>query len=157
MRIWSLGQDDLLEREMETHCSVLSGESHWRGAWQAAVPRVAKSQIQLSTHIIHILKHLRRHIYYTLLLISCDESSGINKFFLWLLISSTIGFQGNIYPFLPLHLGNGRRGCQSLAAWIKKSRVLLCARDFMLIKYLYNSGTWCNAIIMCHLDYATGI
>ena len=48
-RVGSLGQEDPLEKEMATHTSILA----WRilmdrGAWQATVPGVTKSQTQLS-------------------------------------------------------------------------------------------------------------
>ena len=47
--IQSLGQEDLLEKEMETHSSILGMENLMdRGAWWAAVHGVAKSQAQLS-------------------------------------------------------------------------------------------------------------
>ena len=48
-RLWSLGQEDPLEKGMATHSSILA----WRnpmdsGAWQAIVHGVAKSKTQLS-------------------------------------------------------------------------------------------------------------
>ena len=52
--IWvqSLGWEDLLEEGMATHSSILAWKIPMdRGAWWAAVHRVAKSQTeQLSTH-----------------------------------------------------------------------------------------------------------
>ena len=39
-----LGQEDLLEKEMVTHSSILAGDSMNRGAWWATVHGVAKSQ-----------------------------------------------------------------------------------------------------------------
>ena len=39
MPVWSLGQDDPLEKNMVTHSSIL--------AWRATVHRVTKSQTQL--------------------------------------------------------------------------------------------------------------
>ena len=46
----SPGQKDPLEEEMATHSSILAWRIPWseRGAWQAAVYVVAKSQTQLS-------------------------------------------------------------------------------------------------------------
>ena len=43
-----LGQEDLLEKEMVTHSSILAGDSINRGAWWATVHGVAKSWILLS-------------------------------------------------------------------------------------------------------------
>ena len=47
-QVLSLGREDLLEKEVATHSSILA----WRilmdrGAWQATVCRVAKSQMRL--------------------------------------------------------------------------------------------------------------
>ena len=46
--VWSLDLDDPLEREMATHSSILAWQSMDRGAWQATVHGVAKSQTRLS-------------------------------------------------------------------------------------------------------------
>ena len=46
-------------------------------------------------------------------------------------------------PYLLLHLGRTRGGCQRLAKGVKKSRVLSPARDFMLINFLCSPGRWC--------------
>ena len=44
-QVRSLGQKDPLEKEMETHSSILAWRILWtRGAWQATVHGVAKSQ-----------------------------------------------------------------------------------------------------------------
>ena len=44
MQIQSLGQEDPLQKEMATHCSIIAWKSPMdRGAWQAIVHRVAKS------------------------------------------------------------------------------------------------------------------
>ena len=43
-----LGQEDLLEKEMVTHSSILAGDSMNRGAWWATVHGVAKTWILLS-------------------------------------------------------------------------------------------------------------
>ena len=45
----SLGQEDSLEEELATYSSVLAWIQS-RGAWEATVHAVAKSQTQLSTH-----------------------------------------------------------------------------------------------------------
>ena len=42
-----------LEKEMETHSSILAWKNPMdRGAWQATVQGVAKSNTQLSTHML---------------------------------------------------------------------------------------------------------
>ena len=44
-RVQSLGQEDLLEKEMATHSSILAWKNPMdREAWQATVYRVSKSQ-----------------------------------------------------------------------------------------------------------------
>ena len=51
--VQSLGQEDPLEEEMATHSSILARiipSMIYRGAWQATVHGVTKSQIQLSIH-----------------------------------------------------------------------------------------------------------
>ena len=53
-RVQSLGQKDPLEKEMETHSSILVWRILWtRGAWQATVHGVAKSRTWLSDKHIH--------------------------------------------------------------------------------------------------------
>jgi len=52
MRVRSLGQEDSLEKEMATHCSIVA----WRTPWTEepgglTVHRVVKSQRQPNTHI----------------------------------------------------------------------------------------------------------
>ena len=45
----SLGQEDPLEEEMATHCSILAWENPMdRGAWWATVHVVEKNQTQLN-------------------------------------------------------------------------------------------------------------
>ena len=47
--VWSLGWEDLLEKEMAPHSSILGLENSMdRGAWRATVHGVAKSQTWLS-------------------------------------------------------------------------------------------------------------
>ena len=47
--IWSLGQEDPLEKEMATHSSIPTWEIPWpEEAWRATVHGVTKSQTQLS-------------------------------------------------------------------------------------------------------------
>ena len=49
MRVWSLGQEDPLEKEMATHSSILIWKNPLnRGAWQAIVHGVAMSQTWLN-------------------------------------------------------------------------------------------------------------
>ena len=40
--VWSLGQEDPLEKEMAMHASILAWEIMERVAWQATIPGVAK-------------------------------------------------------------------------------------------------------------------
>ena len=40
--VWSLDQEDTLEKEMATHSSILAWKIPWRGAWLATVHGVAK-------------------------------------------------------------------------------------------------------------------
>ena len=48
--VWSLGWEDLLEKEMEAHSSILAWRIPMdRGAWWATVHGVTKSQTQLSS------------------------------------------------------------------------------------------------------------
>ena len=42
MRIWSLGQEDSLEKEMATLSGILLGSRMDRGAWRAPVHEVTK-------------------------------------------------------------------------------------------------------------------
>ena len=53
-QIWSLGQEDPLEKGKATHSSILT----WRIPWQATVHGVAKSWIQLSEEKEKSNKHL---------------------------------------------------------------------------------------------------
>ena len=55
--VWSLSQENRLEKEMATHSSILAWNTAWnsclenhmdRGAWWATPNEVAKSQTQLS-------------------------------------------------------------------------------------------------------------
>ena len=41
MRVWSLGQEDALEKEMATRSIILAWDTQW-GAWQATVYGVTK-------------------------------------------------------------------------------------------------------------------
>ena len=51
-RVWSLGQEDLLEKEMATHSVLLPGKSHgWRSLEEPTVHGVTKSQTWLSNFI----------------------------------------------------------------------------------------------------------
>ena len=43
-----MGQEDLLEKEMATHSSILAGEPMDRGAWRATAHEVAENQTLLS-------------------------------------------------------------------------------------------------------------
>ena len=49
-QVQSLGQEDLLEKGMATHCSFCLENSMDRGAWWATVHGVAESWTQLSMH-----------------------------------------------------------------------------------------------------------
>ena len=46
--VLSLGWEDLLEKEMATHSSILAWKPMKRVAWQASVHGFAKNQTQLS-------------------------------------------------------------------------------------------------------------
>ena len=48
MQVWSLGQEDPLEKGMATHSSILAWRIPWTGAWRATVQGVAKHQTRLS-------------------------------------------------------------------------------------------------------------
>ena len=48
---FNLAQEDPLEKEMSTHCSIPAWGIPWRGAWQAIVHGVATSRTQLSDQI----------------------------------------------------------------------------------------------------------
>ena len=50
----SLGQEDPLEKGMDTHPVFLPGDSQGRGAQWAAVHRVTKRRIQLSSQHCHL-------------------------------------------------------------------------------------------------------
>ena len=52
-RVQSLGREDPLEKEMETHSSILAWDTLWREepAWWATVHGVAKNWTGLSTHM----------------------------------------------------------------------------------------------------------
>ena len=45
MQVQSLGWEDLLEKEMATHSSILAWEIMDRGTWQAPVHGVARCQV----------------------------------------------------------------------------------------------------------------
>ena len=48
-QVQSLGSEDLLEKGMATHSSILAWTTPWtRGAWRAIAHGVAKSQTRLS-------------------------------------------------------------------------------------------------------------
>ena len=49
MQVWSLGQEDPLEKGMATHSSIIARWIPWtRGVWRAVVHGVTKSQTWLS-------------------------------------------------------------------------------------------------------------
>ena len=47
--VWSLGQEDPLEKEMATHSSILAQESCEKGAWQAIFHGVVESDMTDAT------------------------------------------------------------------------------------------------------------
>ena len=56
-QVQSLGQEEVLEKEMATHSSILSWRIPMdRGAWQATVHGVAKSRTQLSNFTFTLLQ-----------------------------------------------------------------------------------------------------
>ena len=59
MHVPSLGQEDLLEKEMATHSNILAWEIPWkRSLADYTVHGVTKSQMQLSMHT-HAHTHMR--------------------------------------------------------------------------------------------------
>ena len=54
-QVWSLGQEDPLEKEMATHSSGLENPMD-RGAWWATVHGVAKSRTRLSDYTLSVAK-----------------------------------------------------------------------------------------------------
>ena len=46
-QVQSLDLEDLLEKGMATHSSILAGEFHGQGVWLATVHGITKSQTQL--------------------------------------------------------------------------------------------------------------
>ena len=59
MSAQSLGQQTSLEKEMITHCSISCLENSMdRGAWWATVHGIARSQAELSTHMLDDLIHI---------------------------------------------------------------------------------------------------
>ena len=58
--VWFLGWEDSLEEGMAIHSSILAWRiSMDRGAWQATVHGVAKSQTWLSMHVPLFLKTIK--------------------------------------------------------------------------------------------------
>ena len=62
-QVWSLGLEDLLEKGLATHSSILAWRIHMeRGAWGATVPGVTKSRAWLNdsahTHTCFILSRM---------------------------------------------------------------------------------------------------
>ena len=51
-QVQSLGQEDPLEKEMETHSSILGDNSMERGAWQTTVHGVPKYLTRLSAYAL---------------------------------------------------------------------------------------------------------
>ena len=49
--VWSLGQEDILEKEMATHSSILAWRIPWTEEPEDYSPWVTKSLTQLSTHM----------------------------------------------------------------------------------------------------------
>ena len=66
MRVWSLGQEDPLEKEMAILSSILAWKIPWtgRGSLVGYSPRVAKSRTRLEcySHITQSLKERRRNL-----------------------------------------------------------------------------------------------
>ena len=83
MHVPSLGQEDLLEKEMATHSNILAWEIPWkRSLADYTVHGVTKSQMQLSMHT-HAHTHMRsspkKYIFYFFLSIRGFESFGSNS------------------------------------------------------------------------------
>ena len=71
MWLWSLAQEVSLEKEMDTHFSILAWEIPWTAqAWRTAVHGIAKSQAWLSNWTnwtelsmrVHTIQTLQKHI-----------------------------------------------------------------------------------------------
>ena len=56
-QVQSLGQEDLLDKEMATHSSILPGKSHDRGAWRGTVHGVA-----MESDTTERLNKLKQHL-----------------------------------------------------------------------------------------------
>ena len=52
--IWTLGQEDSVEKEMATHSWILAWRIPRTGVWRATVHRVTKSWTQLSNEHFHL-------------------------------------------------------------------------------------------------------
>ena len=77
----SLRQEDHLEKGMATHSSILACKNPMdRGAWQATVHGVAKSQTQLSTHIPTSLIQIITQTYNC---VNLTDKSLVLKTWLW--------------------------------------------------------------------------
>ena len=60
IQVRSLGWEDPLKVEMATHSSTCVENPMGRGAWQATVHRVTKSQMRLNTHALSSVQSLSR-------------------------------------------------------------------------------------------------
>ena len=119
------------------------------GLLSAPKQHIVQESATIHASVKLILTCLRRDVCYMLWFISCTKSTGRNIF--TPVISKGLSWR-QMCPSPSLHLRNGGRGCQRLAKAIKKSRVLLCARNFMLSKFLGKPGSCWVTNLMCHLD-----
>ena len=80
LRVWSLGWEDLLEKEMATTLILLPGEFMDRGAWWATVHRVVKNQTWLSdSHMSSSTQISRKYnIHYQTLKLFSTSSKFLN-------------------------------------------------------------------------------
>ena len=87
-----MGQEDPLEEEMETHCSILACETPWRGESSGLQSMGSQSLTQLSMHTYK--NHCRCFNHFTAF--SWSEKQGNYEFFgsrgfLWTLVLYTHG------------------------------------------------------------------
>ena len=73
-QIRSLGQEDLLEKEMDPHSSIFAWKNPMdRGGWQATVHGVSKSWTQLSYY-----KQQQQQDYVKAMLFYCNKCKELN-------------------------------------------------------------------------------
>ena len=81
MRVWSLGQEDPLEKGVATHSGILEENPMDRGVWRAEVHGVTKSQTQLKWLSMHTCTPGKRGIadVIELKILRWEEHSGLSR------------------------------------------------------------------------------